>query len=132
MIVEITSAYVVFHAEGLTGIELRYAAQLTVRAVRGLRTTVITFLLPNQPYPLSIDLLLMFSPLLATTLLGCYACSLLNRCYLSAGRLHHSARCWLYCTCMQAMPRQQEICCNPVALHTYIHTYIRGVSVQHD
>ena len=30
-----TSAYIVFHAEGLTGIELHHAAQLTVQPVRG-------------------------------------------------------------------------------------------------
>ena len=31
----VTSAYMVFHAEGLAGNELHYAAQLTVRPVRG-------------------------------------------------------------------------------------------------
>ena len=31
----LTSAYMVFHAEGLVGIELNYAAQLTAQSVRG-------------------------------------------------------------------------------------------------
>ena len=49
---KLTSAYMVVHAEGLTGIELLsdYSAS---------RTAVITFLLPNQPYPLSVNLLPM-------------------------------------------------------------------------
>ena len=40
---------------------------LTVQSVEALRMAVITFLLPNQPYLLSMNLPLMFPPLLATT-----------------------------------------------------------------
>ena len=55
-----TSAYMVFHAEGLTEIDV---AQVIVEA---LRTAVITFLLPNLPYPLSMNLPPMLPPLLTT------------------------------------------------------------------
>ena len=51
----LTSAYMVFHAESLTGIEFAFNALL------------ITFLLLNQPYPQSMNLPPMFPPLLATT-----------------------------------------------------------------
>ena len=112
----------VFHAEGLA---VHYAAQLTVQPVRGFKNSNHHF---PAPYALSINLPPMF-PLLVTTPLGCHARSLPNRCRLSgsAGRLYGSACSWLYCTCMKIVPRPQEICCNnciPVALHTYIHTYV--------
>ena len=69
----LTSAYMVVHAEGLAGIELHYTAQLTIPYYRpfsqseALRTAAITFPLPNHPYPLSVNLLPMFPPLLTTT-----------------------------------------------------------------
>ena len=40
---EITSAYMVFHVEGLTGIELHYTAQLNVWPIRGFENSSYHF-----------------------------------------------------------------------------------------
>ena len=112
----------VFHAEGLAGIKLHYAAQLSVRPVREFKNGVHHFPAAKSALPA-----VNKPPLLATILLGCCARCLPNHSRLSAGRLHRSACSWLYCMCMKAVPRPQEICCNnciPIALLTYIHTYI--------
>ena len=78
-IISLTSAYM---AESLAGIESHLTRCLADQA---LRRAVITFLLPNQPFPLSVNLLLMFPPLVATTcsLLCCCTHSLPNHCRLS-------------------------------------------------
>ena len=107
----LTSAYMVFHAEGLAGIELHYAAQLTAQSVRGFENCGHHFPaaesgLPAVDEPLT-DILFLSSLLL---LLCCCTRTLPNRYRLSAGEsviVHALLSLALH---MHAMPHPQEIC----------------------
>ena len=117
----ITSAYMVFHAEGLAGIKSHYAAQLTGQSVRGFengnhhfpaaKSALLTVDEPHADIP-------FFSSL--PLLLWCYAC---NHHRFSAGEFivgHAHLSLALH---VQAMPHQQGTQCYSHT-YTYINTYI--------
>ena len=98
-----------------------------------LRTAVITLLLPNHPYPLSVNLLPMFPPLLTATSSVLCARSLPNhRCLASLQATPLFIRMvfvskW-FVSKWNASHHRKYVCIPVVLLtytHTYIHTYIR-------
>ena len=109
------------------GIELHYAAQLTVQSVRGFENGGHHFpaaksALPAVDEPPAGIFFLSSLPLL----LCCCARSLANRHHVSVGE---SVVVHAHCSLaphMQTMPHPQETCLHSCSInsHTYIHIYI--------
>ena len=131
----------VFHAEGLAGIELHYTAQLTVQPFRGIENGGHAFPAAESALP-AIDqppVDVPPSPRYHYFCITAHVASLIAATWPLFRRLHRSAcsLAVLHCT-SNALPTRHMFNlnnCIPVAvtyIHTYIHTYIRTVSIQHD
>ena len=92
------SIFMVFHAEGLAGIELQYAAQLTVQPVQGFENDSHHF--PAAESALhAVDESPADVPSSLPLFLYCYASSLPTYCRLSAGdSIVVPSFLWLHCT----------------------------------
>ena len=105
-----TSAYMVFHAEGFAGIELHYAAQLTIQSAQSFEDDSHHFPSAESALP-TVHVPWTDVPFLSSLslLLCCYTHSLSNHYSLSAGESVIVYACFSLALHMQAMPRPQEI-----------------------
>ena len=125
-----TSAYMVFHAEGFAGMELHYAAQLTIQSAQSFEDDSHHFPAAELALP-AVDVPPTDIPFLSSLslLICCYTNSLSNHYPLSAGE---SVIVYAYmlvfhwhCTCEQCHAHRKYVCndCIPVALLANINTY---------
>ena len=132
-----TSAYMVFHAEGFAGIELHYAAQLTIQSAQSFEDNSHHFPAAETALP-AVDVPSADVPFLSSLslLLYCYTHSLSNHYSLSAGESVRVYACFslaLHNHASNATPTgnirlyfHRKYTCNdciPVALLAYINTY---------
>ena len=118
------SAYMVFHAEGFAGMELHYAAQLTIQSAQSFEDNSHHF--PAAESALhTVDVPSADVPFLSSLslLLCCYTHSLSNHYPLSAGESGRVYACFSLVLHMRAMPHPQEIylhSCSVTRIHKYI------------